>query len=182
MMKKLKIVLLILVFPVMAFSQVFNTASTLKPGNFSIGINPLIYEKDFGLFLHGGVGIKSGIDLSLHYGFLEYEDYFGADIEWRLLSGKPSISLITGAHKFIDGGLDLALNFSFPIAAGIQLYTGLDMDINFGDNDTYLPVWLPIGVEIPLKSKISFLFEAEIPLTNDPYAVNIFGGGVAFYF
>lgn len=186
-MKKIKVALVALLFPCLAFSQVFNTASTLSAGKVSVGINPLVYNRDFGLFLHGGIGLKSGIDLGIHYGFMEYDDYFGADIEWQLVSGKPSLSLITGAHKFYDGGLDLGLNLSFPITSGVQLYTGLDMDVNFGedyrgDNHTYTPVWLPIGVEIPLRSNISFMFEAEIPLNNEPLAEEIFGGGLSIYF
>jgi hypothetical protein len=186
-MKKIKVALIALLFPCLAFAQVFNTASTLSPGKFSVGINPMVYNENFGLFLHGGVGIKSGIDLGVRYGFMEYDDYFGADIEWSLLAGKPSLSLVTGAHKFHDTGLDLGLNLSFPITSGVQMYTGLDMDIIFGEdyrgeNQTYTPVWLPIGVEIPLKSNISFMFEAEIPLNNEPYGEEIFGGGLAIYF
>ncbi|HEX2936310.1 MAG TPA: hypothetical protein VHO72_13235 [Bacteroidales bacterium] len=180
-MKKLKLALIVLFFPAMAFCQVFNTASTLAPGKFSLGVNPVVYDNDFGLFLHGGVGIKPGVDLAMRYGFLEGEDYFGADIEWRLLGGgKPGISLITGAHKYWRGGLDLGLNISFPITSGVSLYTGLDMDINFWPDNTIVPVWLPVGVEIPLKSNISFMFEAEIPLSDE--ARSIFGGGLAFYF
>jgi hypothetical protein len=179
-MKKVFITLAIIVLPLFSYSQVFNTASTLKPGKFSIGLNPVVFEENFGLFIHGGLGIVPGIDLAMHYGFIDTENYFGADLEWRLLSGKPALSLITGAHKYYDTGLDLGLNLSFPIASKFQLYTGLDMDLNFGHGRNYSQVWFPIGVEIPLKSKMSFMFEAEMPL-ND-YAYSIFGGGVVFYF
>jgi len=179
-MKKIVIALFIAVLPLLSFAQVFNTASTLKSGKFSLGLNPVVYEDNFGLFLHGGVGIRSGIDLGIRYGILDGEDYFGADLEWRLLSGKPSISLTTGAHNYYDPGLDLALNLSFPIVSNIQLYTGLDMDINFGANDTYTWLWLPVGVEIPIKSKMAFMFEAEIPISDNTRS--IFGGGLAFYF
>jgi hypothetical protein len=180
-MKKLTITFIIFLFPVLSYSQVFNTASTLSPGKFSLGINPLFYEKDFGLFLHGGVGIKPGLDLAIHYGILDYNDYVGADLEWRLVGGKgPKVSLITGAHNYNDFGLDLGLNLSFTITSNVQLYTGIDSDINFGQNDTYTPLWLPIGVEIPVKSKMSFMFEAEVPLSDAAWS--IFGGGLAFYF
>jgi hypothetical protein len=179
---KILITLFMVILPLMSYSQIFNTASTLKPGKVSFGLNPLVFEKDFGLFLHGGIGIKSGVDLALHYGFLEYDDYFGADLEWRLIQGKPSLSLITGAHKRYDTGLDLGINLSFPITAGTQLYTGLDMDYNFGrDNrSNYTQAWLPIGVEIALKRSTSFMFEAEIPINDNAYT--IFGGGIVFYF
>lgn len=178
-MKKLFVLILLIASSYLASAQVFNTASTLKPGAFSLGVEPVVYDRDFGLFLHGGIGIKSGIDLGLKYGFLNGSDYFGADLEWRLMAGKPNISLTTGAHSFYDPGLDLGLNLSFPITKGAGFYTGLDLDINFGDHNTYTPLWLPVGVEISLKKNMSFIFEDEIPL-NDAY--NILGLGLAFYF
>ena len=96
------------------------------------------------------------------------------------MSGKPNISLITGGHVWHDFGLDVGMNISFPVARNADMYTGLDSDINFGDEDTNLNVWIPVGVELALKSRISFLMEGEIPITTTAYFV--FGGGVLFYF
>ena len=181
-MKKVKLTLIVLLFPVLAFSQVFNTASTLKPLKFSLGIEPCVFNNDFGLFLHGGVGIKSGIDFAMKYGILDGADYFGADLEWRLMGGgKPNISLVTGGHTLYSiFGLDLGLNLSFPITSGVGLYTGLDLDINFPPDDVRLDAWIPVGVEISMRNSMSFLMEAEIPLNSPSYFV--FGGGIAFYF
>jgi hypothetical protein len=183
-MKKILLITACFCLPLLAFSQVFNTASTLKPGKFSLGIEPVVYDNDLGLFLHGGVGLKSGVDLSLKYGFLKYDDYFGADLEWRLLAGKPNISLTTGGHIQHDLGLDLGLNLSFPVTAGAELYTGLDSDINFYEDPvgTKFLAWLPIGIQLSLKPQMSFMLEAEIALSESWYTPNIFGGGLAFYF
>ena len=181
-MKKLIISIGLFCLPFLAFSQVFNTATIMKPGKFSLGIEPTIVEKDLGLFLHGGIGLASGVDLGIKYGFLKYIDYFGADLEWRLISSKPSVSLTTGVHTMGDMGLDLGLNLSFSITSAASLYTGFDSDINFykeHGGTQFLP-WIPIGVQLYLKPKMAFLLEAEIPLNNN--ASTIFGGGLNFSF
>jgi hypothetical protein len=179
-MRKLFVVLVACVLAGSLHGQVFNTGQTLRPGNFSLGLNPVFFNDDLGLFLHGGIGIKSGIDLGIRYGVLDGEDYFGADLEWRLVSGKPSVSLMTGGHVLYNFGLDFMLNVSFPIRSDTHLYSGLDSDIIFGDNDTHFLLWLPIGLELKLRRSIGFILEGEIPLTDPAYG--IFGGGVAFYF
>lgn len=181
-MKKLLISIGLFCMPLLGFSQVFNTAAVLKPGKFSLGIEPTVYNKDLGLFLHGGIGLAPGVDLGMKYGFLKYTDYFGADLEWRLMSGKPNISLTTGGHVINDFGLDLGLNLSFPITGTASLYTGFDSDINFYKDPIgtqFLP-WIPVGVQIKLRPQVAFILEAEIPLNN--YAYNIFGGGLNFFF
>lgn len=179
-MKKVGLLLLGAIFAMSVQAQVFNTATTLKRNSFSLGVEPVIHinggNNGFMMFFHGGYGIKSGIDFAIKIG-AGGTTYFGADIEWAL--GR-SVSLTTGAHNFGNFGLDGALNFSLPITRGVDIYSGVDMDINFGNNQVYLPVWIPIGLEIGLRSNMSFLFETEIGLTDPAY--HIIGGGLAFYF
>jgi hypothetical protein len=167
-------------FSLAIHAQVFNTAGTLKKNTFSFGLEPaiLVYNggNDFMMFFHGGYGIKSGIDLGIHVG-AGNSTYFGAELEWGL--GKH-FSLTTGAHNFGDFGLDGALNASFDITSGVDLFTGLDMDIIFAKNKTYVPLWLPLGVEIGIGSSMSFILETEIVLTDNAY--HVIGGGVSFYF
>ena len=159
-------------------SQVFHSAQTLKKGGFSLGVEPSVIvngNESFYLFLHGGYGIKSGLDLALKFG-VGNENYFGADLEFAI---KKNISLTVGAHDFGSFGLDGALLFNIPIKSDLKLVTGLDMDINFPD-EVELPLWLPIGLEVNLKKNMSLIFESEIGLT--PPAYHFFGGGLAFYF
>ncbi|MBN2612572.1 MAG: hypothetical protein JXB00_13535 [Bacteroidales bacterium] len=165
---------------ILANAQVFNTAETLKPLKFNLGVAPVYFNNNFGLYLMGGVGIKSDIDFSLKYAVLETEDYFGADLEWKLLNRKSvDLSLTTGCHNYFDFGLDVSGNVSFNIKSDIAMYTGLDIDINFGD-DLYAPFWIPVGVQIGLNRTIAFIFEAEIPL--NPSAYPIIDGGFSFRF
>ena len=161
------------------YSQVFNTASTLNPGKFNIGIEPLIYaegDNEFYLFLNGGVGLVKGTDLNLRLGVLGNETYIGGDVEFNLAK---FFSISGGAHNFGVFGLDGTGLFTFPLGPA-KIYTGLDADIDFPESGTIMPLWIPVGIEFFLKKKMAFIFEAEIAATDD--ATHIIGGGLNFYF
>ncbi|MFO7659128.1 MAG: hypothetical protein R6W78_18865 [Bacteroidales bacterium] len=179
-MRRLILTTIVSITVLLANAQVFNTAEILKPLKFNLGIAPIYFNNNLGLFFMGGVGIKSDIDFSLKYAILEYEDYFGADLEWKLLNSKSvDFSLTTGCHNYYDFGLDVSGNVSFNIKRDIAIYTGLDIDINFG-NDVYAPFWIPLGVQIGLNRTIAFIFEAEIPINQSAYP--IIDGGFSFRF
>jgi hypothetical protein len=161
-------------------AQVFNTSSTLKKGQFSAGFEPGIYingDNDFNLFLYGGAGLTNSIDFGIKLGVLGNNIYFGGDVEFGL--GKI-FSFSAGAHSWGNFGLDAMGLATFHIGNSIGIYTGLDLDIEFIEGDTYLPLMLPIGLEIPLKKNILFIFESEIGLSDTGY--NFLGGGLNFIF
>jgi hypothetical protein len=164
---------------VTANSQVFNTGSTLKQGHFSIGLNPAYHSggpsDELNMYFHGGFGIKSGLDISVKLG-IGHANYIGADVEWAL--GRR-FSLTTGIHDFEDFGLDGTINITFPITNEANLYTGLDLDLIFSD-ELKVPIWLPLGIGIGLRSSVEFILEAEIGL-NDP-GYHIISGGLNIYF
>lgn len=178
-MKKLLVVVALIAITSYSFSQVFNTGQTLKPGKFAIGVEPGVMvngNSEFIMFLHGGVGIKQGVDLSVKAGVLGPEDYFGADVEFAL---NRRMSFAVGAHQFGDFGLDGTFNLTFPIRNDTRIFTGLDSDINFNQDKTRMLIWLPLGVEIGIRKNLNFIFEAEIGL-NDP-TYHFIGGGLNFY-
>ena len=160
-------------------SQVFNTATTLKKGGFAIGIEPafIMDGDEFFLFLHGGYGIKKGLDMSLKFGLGGGDTYVGGDLEFAL---RKNISLAVGAHSWNVFGLDGTLLFNIPIKSDIKLVTGLDMNVDFPDDDVNLPLWIPIGLEVGLSGRAKLMFEVEIAITQD--ASHMFGGGVNFFF
>ena len=161
-------------------AQVFNTAGTLGKGSFSAGVEPGVYvngSSRFSLFLHGGAGIANNVDFGLKLGILEPNIYFGGDVEFAF--GKL-FSLSAGAHTFGDFAVDATGLFTFDLGSAVDLYTGLDMDVVFTDNETIVPLWIPIGIEVPIKSSILFLFETEINVTDN--AAHYIGGGVNFLF
>ncbi len=183
-MWKFRIIIILFLFLFSVNAQVFNTASTLKSGKANLGINPAVLNEDFGLFLHGGYGISPGLDLGLKLGLAYPETYFGADIEWVLRGGSPYISVSAGGHSFGDVGLDGTLNFTFPINRQVNIYSGLDMDLNFvkvhDETETRLPFWLFFGTEIGFRTNMTIIIEVELGLNDDAYS--IFGGGMNFYF
>jgi hypothetical protein len=178
-MKRL-IFLPLLFLTVIASSQVFNTSSTLRKGQFSFGVEPSFYidgDTDFNLFLHGGFGLPGNMDLALKLGALGDEDYFGADIEFALGN---SFSLSAGAHNYYDFGLDGTLLYTYGLQSQVDLLAGLDTDIVFADDDTELILWIPLGLEIGIQNNMSFILESEICLTD--VGSHFLGGGLCFYF
>ncbi len=79
-MKRFLLVFAALALSFSSFSQVFNTGQTLKPKVFSVGVEPAMLingSSEFMLFLHGGYGIRRGIDFGVKVGVLGPENYFG---------------------------------------------------------------------------------------------------------
>jgi hypothetical protein len=164
-------------------AQVFNTAQTLQTGKFSLGLEPTLYDREnneTSLFIHGGYGISRGLDLGIKLGLGMDDTYFGADLEWMLRAVSPYISISAGAHMFNDVGMDGTMNITFPFNKQVWLYTGLDLDIVFADKDTYIPFWLPVGIEVGIRRNMTILLEVEAGLNDE--ADTVFGGGINFYF
>jgi hypothetical protein len=166
-------------------AQVLENAGVLRSGKMNLGVFLVDFENDdMGIFVQGGYGLGPGYDLDIQLGLGYSETYIGADIEWLLKAGKPAISVTAGAHSFGDIGLDGTLNLTFPLNRQVDLYTGLDLDVNFVDvgdeKETMVPIWVPLGVEIAVGSKIDLLFEFEIDVNDDAWT--IVGGGVNFSF
>ena len=180
-MKKINFIILLAVIACSGLqAQVFNTSSTLKLGQFSLGVEPALYingGNDFNLFLHGGAGITSNVDFGLKLGIGGGDVYFGGDVEFSL---NRFFSISGGAHVYNDLGLDATGLVTLPLGSSARLYSGLDTDIVFADGGPYMPLWVPLGLEIPIKKYLLFYFETEIRLTN--YGYHIIGGGVSFIF
>jgi hypothetical protein len=177
-MRKIAASFICLLFVTSAFGQVFNTAETLKSGKISLGLNPAYYNDNLGFFAHGNVGLLSGIDFSFKYGILDGSDYVGSDLEWKIKSRRPALSLTTGAHYVNDIGLDCSFNISTAIVKSVHIYSGADSDIELADNIDLL-LWIPVGIDIRKKSKLSFILEAEIPVISAAFP--IIDGGIVFY-
>jgi hypothetical protein len=164
-----------------SFAQVFNTSETLRSGQLSAGFEPSVYvngDTDFNLFLHGGVGLVKGVDLGLKLGVMGNEAYLGGDVEFAVLN---RLSLAAGAHSYGVFGLDFTGLYTFSLGQSASFYTGLDVDLNFPeDDDMSAPLWIPVGLELPIRKYMLFLFEAEINVTD--VGSHFIGGGLNFTF
>lgn len=160
-------------------SQVFNTSATLKPRNFSIGVEPGLFissRTDAYVFLHASAGVLNGVDFGFKFGLGGDQPYIGGDVE---VSIGRYFSFSGGAHAWEKFGLDATGLVTFPLRKGVKFYTGLDSDIIFAD-ETKIPIWIPIGIDIAIHKSIYFVFESEINITND--LGHFIGGGLNFIF
>jgi len=165
-----------------AGAQVCNTASTLRPGRFSIGLAPVInvdHGHDVDFFINMGMGLTHSVDLSIKM-ILDEPNYFGGDCEIVLLSGFPTISIAPGLHFADDLGLDAAFNISLPIRRIIAIYGGLDADVNFHDGGTSFPLWGFIGFQAMMRKSLALFMETDIG-ANDG-APDLFDFGINVFF
>lgn len=180
-MKKTVILFLVLIGFSSINAQVMNTGQLLSPGKFGLSIAPCFYGPGdyITLDLNAGYGLTRSVDLNFNFN-LGNGNYFGADVEWRLIGGIPALSLTTGAHTASDNdlGFDATLNLTFKIGSA-SIYTGVDTDIEIVNDGTYIPVWFFIGPEIPFRRNLSFIMEADIGISH---AWNMLALGLGIYF
>ncbi len=178
------IVAFIMLFSLTSSGQIYNTAQKLKDGAFHLGIAPILLvngDVSPGLYFLGGVGITHSLDLYINGRFANNDrSYFGVDLQWALLQSSPYLSLITGAHVGHNLGLDATLDLTFPLGNTVVLYGGLDMDIEFPDNDITVPAWLFFGPRIYIRRNTALFMEVDLGLTD--ITPSIFGLGLGFYF
>ncbi|MFA8437204.1 MAG: hypothetical protein ACEPOZ_22065 [Marinifilaceae bacterium] len=180
-MKKglLTIILCGLLFGVRA--QVFNTSSVLGKGRFEVGFEPslMVYDgsNEFNMFLHGGAGLGNGADLGMKVGVLGEETYLGGDVEFAI---NRNFSFSAGAHHFYEFGLDMTALLTLPVSSSASIVTGLDLDIVFEEEDTEIPVWLPLGVHVGVGNGWTFVMETGIKLSDVGY--HFLGAGFNYRF
>lgn len=181
-----KLIFLIALFTLTASlqAQLFNTGRLLKQGTVSLGINPAIYSignsRNTVINIHGGYGLSRFVDVAIRYIVQDGSDYIGADFEWLIRKGyRMDVSLVTGAHVQDDMGLDGTLCISFPVTDYATLFTGVDVDLEL-ESDIQHYTWLPIGVEVDWRNRVSIILEGDLPMSE--WAWNILGGGVIVYF
>lgn len=168
----MKTILILILSFTSIFSQLQNTAETLKKGDAVVRLNGAIYDSDFQFNAHGGYGIARGMDLEVRLGFGVGKTYFGADLEY-LLSSKSSndMSISAGFHTWNNFGIDLTGTFSTEITRKLNLFVAADFDFEFIDegNSSSMEVfpYLILGFDLPLKKNIALDFEGDIGLGNN---------------
>lgn len=195
MKRTLMVFLIVSLFSIAGYSQVFHSGKVLRSGRVSLGINPAYYSavKDFGVAFHGGYGLGNGFDLGLKALFGYGSDpYLEGNFEIALLRKAPFLSLTLGAHVQNDFGLNANFNSAIPLGGSADLYLGVDMQVNFykvrvwrngqweEETKTAVPVWLFVGAEWFLRKDITFLGELLFPVNDVDDTIISFG--VNFYF
>jgi hypothetical protein len=170
-----------------ATAGVFGTAGILKSGHFALGLEPEITfsPSQLTLWIHGGLGLTRSIDLDVKIG-IGSGTIIGADLEFGLIRDTKKtigVSFAAGAHGSSNLGLDATILLSNNFRT-FSFFGALDADIEFVDtgNETeiIIPLYLDLGVGIPIARQMEFIFEGNIGVTNS--ATSSLSGGLMFYF
>jgi hypothetical protein len=165
-------------------AQVYNTAQKLREGTFRLCLAPLLVvdngDVSPGMYALGGFGVTKAMDLYFTTRLAsDNRSNFGFDLQWVLARGTPALSLTTGAHVSPGIGIDGTLDIAFPVGNSVVLYGGGDMDIDFHDGETTVPVWLFFGPRVQIRRNVTLFMEVDLGLTDS--APSMLGLGLSFY-
>jgi hypothetical protein len=177
-----------------AQSVLMNSAETIKPGNFKLGIFPIVlfgkYGSDSisGVAGRAGFALTSSFDIEANAAFFDNMNYFGADGEyWLVRKNTLNVSVALGIHLNNvkwgqdSSGFDTALLISSAPKNKLEVYAGLKLafDSLKNQNYTYTLAHIVPGIEYKINSDVDFLIETGLALNgrSRSYA----SAGLAFY-
>lgn len=172
--------------PVKAQDGFFSNAKTLQKGVGSIGLQPvfLTAQDDFMFIVRGGYGITNAVTGHLKLGLFEDETYFGGHFETALNSTSESavdVAGLLGVYTYGDLGLKLGLNLSTDFEP-LSIYSGINYQPLFLDNDTNHAILVPIGFDVHLENGFDIMLEGNIPANSDADYLEAITFGTRFYF
>ncbi len=172
--------LLFLVPALPARAGMFETATPLKPGHLSFGLQPevLLTPAEFRFWLEAGVGLLPSTDLTLRFGLVPAFQ-LGLDLKLGLVrdqGASPGLSVLVGGHGGgAEGGFDLGLVLSKRFG-GFGLFTGVATVLDL--NPAEVGVYVPLGAAITLARSADLFLEVDLGLADWP---NVLAGGLKFY-
>jgi len=200
MFKKSMIAVVVLFLSILAIEipamtdVLMNSAETINPGNFKLGIYPFVLlgkngsGSDLGIAGRAGLGLTRRIDIELKGAFIKNVTYFGADIEFWLIKGRninASVALgghLTNSKTGADSyGFDAAFLASTAPARKLEIYGGVKFAFDSVKNSSqnYTMVHIVPGIEYRLSRKIDLLAEFGLALNDN--SRSYISAGLAFY-
>jgi len=174
---------------------VMNSAETIEPWNFKLGVAPtLIFGKDgadnvLGISGKAGLGLTHRVDVEFTGAIFDNYSYFGIDAEyWAFKGPNVNISGAVGWHmtNFELGadssGIDATLLASTRPVNNLEITGAVKFSFDhFGDIDrtATLGHFVP-GLEYKISPRVDALAEFGIALTDDSW--NYLSFGLAYYF
>jgi len=171
-----------------------NSAETITPGNFKLGVFPFALlskhgsGSDFGVAGRAGLGLTRNVDVEVKGGFMENVSYFGADIEFWFLKGRNiNASAAVGGHMIhaktgADSyGVDAAFMASTAPVRNMEVYGAVKFafDSVKDSNQNHTLIHIVPGFEYRISRTIDFLAEIGIALSDS--ARSYVSAGLAFY-
>jgi hypothetical protein len=201
MCKKFMIAIMIVVFLSILATEIpamtdvlMNSAETITPGNFKLGLYPFALlskngsGSDFGIAARAGLGLTRGIDVELKGAYIENVSYFGADIEFWFLRGRNlNASVTLGGHLINSkngndcSGFDAAFMASTAPVRRLEIYGAVKFafDSVKDTNQNYTLVHIVPGLEYRISRKIDLLAEFGVGLNDN--SRSYISAGLAFY-
>jgi hypothetical protein len=194
------VILLVIVLSVMAVELaamtdvVMNSAETINPGNFKLGVYPLVLlgnnggGSDFGIAGRAGLGLTRRIDIELKGAFIENISYFGADVEFWLLKGRNiNASVALGGHLINvksgsdSYGFDATFLASTAPVSKLEIYGGVKLafDSVKNSNQNFTMVHIVPGLEYRISRSLDLQAEFGIALNDN--SRSYISAGLAFY-
>jgi len=200
MFKKIILITVAVIFiftatEVSAQEVMMNSAETIKPGNFKLGIFPtVLFGKNGGKSVFGvagrfGFGLTPRVDIEAKAALFKNLTYFGADIEyWLVKAHNLNASVAVGGHMTKqDGGpdssgIDAAFMVSTSPVNNLEIYGGLKLafDSFKNSNQNFTLAYFVPGIEYRISDDLDFLAEVGIALKDNSRSYA--SVGFAYYF
>ena len=200
MFKKVIVIIVSIMFifidtDVSAQEVMMNSAETIKPGNFKLGIFPTVLfgkngEKSvFGVAGRFGFALSPRVDIEAKASIFKNLTYFGADLEYWLVKGRNlNASVAVGGHITKQdnapdsSGIDAAFMVSTSPVNNLEIYGGLKIAFDsFKNSDqNYTLAYLVPGIEYRISDDLDFLAELGIALKENARSYG--SVGFAYYF
>ena len=171
---------------------VAQSAETINVGNVKLLANPMpVFGKDgsdgeAGVGLGIGYGLTDRVDVEGRLGLFENVQFYGGDVEFGLVQGRPyNISATAGGHVTdadVDtwGAFDLTLEASRHVTPKLEIYGAFDFAHEFAPDDAYQTMHVVPGIEYAITEDLDFVSEFGIGLNDDSF--HYFTAGIAYYF
>lgn len=180
---------LLLALTFATFSQMMNTAETLKKGDGVARFSTSIYDNDTQFNINGGYGLTRGMDLEARVSFGGADTYIGIDLEYLLSNrGGNAFSVFGGFHSVSDIGIDFGGTFSTKLSSKLHFFAAFDGNLEFYDvpaagggteSESQFVNYIVLGFDIPMRRAFSVGFEGSVGMTDA--ASNIITIGVNYY-
>jgi hypothetical protein len=175
-----------------AQNVLMNSAETINKGNFKLSAFPTILfgednaDDDWGLASRFGYGFSDSFDAEVKLAFFDGLTFYGVDGEYWFVKGELDVSAALGIHRSeLEGdrdltGIDTALLLSGNVADKLELYGGLNLSFESGENDQdFTRAYLVPGIEYRVAENLDLLAEFGLGLNDDTR--NYLSFGLALY-
>lgn len=174
-----------------AQNVLMNSAETINEKNFKLSAFPTVLlgekgaDNEWGVASRFGYGFTDNFDVEAKLAFFDGLKLYGVDGELWFVKGEVDVSGALGIHRTdFEGdrdltGIDTALLVSGNVADKLELYGGLNVSFESGDNRDFTRAYLVPGIEYRVAENLDLLAEFGVGLSDE--SSNYLSFGLALY-